>query len=106
VSDDRQEFHDRFYFQRGPCCAGCDWWRSLNSRVGECTKSAPVAGRTRYAMLGMEGSSLLLTAGHVLTRMDHDCGDFKDDFDWTSLPLPYRKRVGAPLPAPSGSEQR
>jgi hypothetical protein len=89
-----QEFHDRFYFSHGPCCAGCDWWRSLNSMAGECTKSAPVKGETRYAMLGIEGSSLKLNAGHILTRMDHHCGDFKDGFDWQTLPLPYRKRIG------------
>lgn len=39
---DRQELLDKFYFAHGPSCAGCDWWRSLNSRVGECLKSAPV----------------------------------------------------------------
>jgi hypothetical protein len=46
-------------------------------------------------MLGIEGSSLALVAGHVLTRADHVCGDFKDEFDWQSLPLPYLKRIGA-----------
>ena len=92
---DLQEWHDRLYHERGPCCAGCDWWRSLNSKAGECQKSAPVPGRERYAMLGIEGSSLALVAGHVLTRADHVCGDFKDEFDWQSLPLPYLKRIGA-----------
>jgi hypothetical protein len=92
--DQRQEFLDRFYFERGPCCAGCDWWRSLNSIAGECTRSAPVKPKERYAMLGIQGSSILPTAGHVLTKRDHFCGDFKDEFDWTSLPVPYRKRIG------------
>lgn len=24
-------------------------------------------------------------------------GPFKAEFDWTTLPLPYRKRIGAPV---------
>lgn len=104
---DRQEHIDRFYFSHGPCCAGCDWWRHINSHVGECTKSAPVKENTKYAMLGITGCSLKLDAGHVLTRYDHLCGDFKDNFDWSSLPIPYRKRVGDPTvtaPPPPAQE--
>jgi hypothetical protein len=93
----RQELLDRFYFTHGPCCAGCDWWRSLNGAAGECHRSAPVSSEDRMAMLGIEGCSSLIGAGHVLTPRDHYCGDFKDEFDWQSLPRPYRKRVGAPL---------
>ncbi len=93
---DRQEHLDRFYFERGPCCAGCDWWRSVNSRAGECTKSAPVAGKTKYAMLEISGCSLPMNAGHVLTASNHVCGDFKDDFDWSSLPPHYQRRIGYP----------
>jgi hypothetical protein len=89
-----QEHLDRFYFQHGPCCAGCDWWRSLSSQVGDCTKSAPVDGSTRWAMLGVDNCSLTPEPGHVVTAYNHVCGDFKDDFDWSSLPLPYRKRIG------------
>jgi hypothetical protein len=94
---DRQESIDTFYWSHGPCCAGCDWWRHFNSRVGECLRSAPVGGQERWAMLRIEHSSLWTGAGHVATRLDHHCGDFKDGFDWSSLPLAYRKRVGAPL---------
>lgn len=97
MSDD-QESIDRFYFQHGPCCAGCDWWRSLNSIVGECTQSAPVSVAERWAMLGMCSVSLSAGAGHIVTPREHLCGKFKDDFDWSSLPLPYRLRIGAPLP--------
>jgi hypothetical protein len=46
-------------------------------------------------MLGIR-SSHKFDAGHVVTKRGHHCGEFKDDFDWTTLPLPYRKRVGAP----------
>lgn len=46
--------------------------------VGECTRSAPVSGDQRYAMLGIVGSSLPPEAGHVFTFRDHVCGEFKD----------------------------
>jgi hypothetical protein len=90
-----QEHLDRFYFRRGPCCAGCDWWRSLSSLVGECTNSKIIGGAERWDMIGIESCSLRLKAGHAITQRDHVCGNFKDEFDWASLPLPYRKRVGA-----------
>ena len=93
MSDDRQEILDRFYHQNGPCCAGCDWWNHHNSLAGECRKSAPVSGRERLDMLGIYSSSAPIGAGHPLTRREHRCGDFKDSFDWSSLPLAYLKRV-------------
>ncbi len=95
MTDIRQEVLDRFYFSKGPCCAGCDWWHSISSLVGECTRSAPVSGHDRLAMMEMTSISAPVGAGHALTNRDHHCGEFKDDFDWSSLPLPYRKRVGA-----------
>lgn len=97
-----QEAIDSFYFRHGPCCAGCDWWRHFNSSVGECSRSAPVPGRERADMLGIYGASLPVPAGHILTARDHHCGDFRDEFDWSSLPLPYRKRIGAPVPNADG----
>ncbi len=89
-----QENVDRFYFRHGKCCAGCDWWRSLSSLVGNCTKSKIVSGTERGDMLGIRWTSLRLSTGHAVTARDYVCGQFKDEFDWTSLPLPYRKRVG------------
>lgn len=91
-----QEHLDRFYFAHGKCCAGCDWWRSLSSLVGECTKSKIIGGMERWDMIGIDHCSLRLSAGHAVTMRDHVCGNFKDEFDWASLPLPYRIRVGAP----------
>lgn len=103
--DTRQELVDLFYHSRGPCCAGCDWWHSLNSGVGECRRSAPVPGAERIGMLGISGPSLPIEAGHVLTRKEHHCGEFKDEFDWSVLPLAYQKRLGiSPPRSPSGSE--
>lgn len=93
---DQQESIDTFYFSRGPCCAGCDWWRSITTMVGDCTKSAPVDGHTRWAMLGIDHCSMTPRPGHIITDHAHVCGDFKDEFDWSSLPLPYRIRIGDP----------
>ena len=89
-----QEAIDAFYWKNGPCCAGCDWWRSFNSVIGECLRSAPVSGEERFAMTGMSRPSIVSGAGHVATVREHHCGDFKDDFDWRTLTLPYLARVG------------
>jgi len=93
---DLQEFHDRFYFERGPCCAGCDRWRSISGLIGECHARAPVSGHERYSAILGNPSPMPMPAGHILTYRDHHCGDFKDEFDWEALPLPYRLRVGEP----------
>ena len=90
-----QEAIDRFYWRNGACCAGCDYWRSINSVAGECLKSAPVSGEGRADMLGIDKSSLRVSAGHALTPRGHVCGDFVDDFDWPSLPVAYLARIGA-----------
>jgi hypothetical protein len=93
----QQEAADRFYFQYGPCCAGCDWWHRSSSLIGECRKSAPVSAEERYSIVSMDWTTFRLTtpeAGHILTNREHHCGDFKDDFDWPSLPPHYLRRIG------------
>lgn len=93
---ERQEVLDRFYHSHGPCCAGCDWWRSLNAVAGECTRKAPTGARKdRIALLRMSNSSLSTGSGHVLTPRTHVCGEFKDEFDWSLLPPAYLRRIGA-----------
>lgn len=77
LDDDRRQYVDAFYWSHGPCCAGCDWWRYLNTVAGQCIRHAPHA------------------EGHPITNRQDHCGDFEDTFDWSSLPLMYRKRVGA-----------
>jgi hypothetical protein len=77
--DRTQAIIDDFYKARGPCCAGCDWWRWHNSLAGECIKSAPVSGAERFAMLGIESSSLMPGVGHIMTPREHVCGEFKDE---------------------------
>ena len=95
MSDTRQRLLDRFYHANGPCCAGCDWWQHHNGLVGDCTRSAPVSGRERSDMLAVVFTSAPPPAGHVVTYREHVCGEFQDNFDWASLPLAYRKEVGA-----------
>lgn len=89
-----QELLDRFYFENGQCCAGCDWWRYVNSVVGECTRTAPVAGIERFAMIGLQAASLSPGAGHIMTMREHHCGEFKDEFDWSAMPADYLRRIG------------
>lgn len=97
---DAQELADRWYARHGPCCAGCDWWHQHNSIVGECHRSPPVPAGQRVGMLGVHGTTYPLTAGHVMTPREHHCGDFKDDFDWNTLPPHYLRRIGWPGNAP------
>lgn len=95
ANDNDQEFLDQFYHATGPCCAGCDWWRHFNALVGECVRHAP---RPEIAVpFHLNFQSMISEQGHPVTRREYHCGDFKDEFDWSTLPLPYRKRVGAPI---------
>lgn len=89
-----QRILDQFYAAHGPCCAGCDWWRWLNSVIGECHRSAPVSGRERTAMIGIRVHSQAQETGHIMTPREHVCGDFRDEFDWSSLPAPYLRSIG------------
>ncbi len=72
------------------------------SHAGECTRSAPVSEQERTAVLGIAACSLDLGAGHVLTQRDHVCGEFRDQFDWSSLPPAYLRRIGQPKRGPGG----
>ena len=93
----RQEAIDRFYVDHGPCCAGCDWWAHINSVVGECLKSAPVSSEERFSMVRIDWHTWRFrepAAGHILTNREHRCGDFKDEFDWSTLPPHYLRRIG------------
>jgi hypothetical protein len=97
----RQEILDRIYVQNGPCCAGCDWWHHVNSLIGECHKSAPVSAEERYSIVQMDWHTWRFRdadAGHILTNREHHCGDFKDEFDWTTLPPRYLRRIGKETP--------
>jgi hypothetical protein len=45
-------------------------------------------------MLGLKFNSICPGAGHVMTNRMHRCGDFKDSFDWKTLPTEYLRRIG------------
>ncbi len=91
-----QERADAFYWSNGPCCAGCDHWRNINTLYGECAATQPgLSGEERAASLGLHGFSVTLPTGHAITRREHKCGAFADTFAWDTLPLPYLKKVGA-----------
>lgn len=92
---DRQKSMDSFYWSNGPCCAGCDWWRHTGALIGECTRSAPVSAAERLTLIGIESMTGPQSAGHILTKREHACGEFRDGFDWSSLPPQYLRTVGA-----------
>lgn len=97
ITSKTQEAADRFYMEHGPCCAGCDWWSHIGLLIGECRKSAPVSAEERHSVVRIEWTSYRLRereAGHILTNREHHCGDFKDAFDWPSLPSAYLRRIG------------
>ena len=102
--DAEQEWCDRLYWSNGPCCAGCDHWQRILASAGECTKAAPVGGRERIAMMGLHSCSLPLGAGHPMTPATHKCGDFKDEFDWSTLSPWYLRSIGFRAPPPEPSE--
>jgi hypothetical protein len=110
ITTKTQEAADRFYMQHGPCCAGCDWWSHSGSLIGECRKSAPVSASERHSMVRMDRISWQLAgepdAGHILTNREHHCGDFKDGFDWPSLPAHYLRRIGWQAPTTTDGAKR
>lgn len=96
-ADRFQETADKFYVTHGPCCAGCDWWHSASSVIGECHRSAPVSAEQRHRMVAPMWNTINFgksEPGHLLTRREHRCGDFKDEFDWSTLPAYYLRRIG------------
>ena len=91
-----QERCDRFYWKHGRCCAGCDHWASDGGDVGECTSAPPVSGADVLLRLGIRWCSYLPPPGRPFTKRDHVCGAFSDEFDWSTLDVEYRQRIGAP----------
>lgn len=79
---DVQSFVDAYYHKHGPCCAGCDHWRFINSVAGECLQSKIVGFEERGAMLGVSGFSKKGGAGHAITPRNHVCANFTDTHEW------------------------
>ena len=95
--DDLQVEHDSFYWKHGKCCAGCDHWKTYGIAIGECTMSKIISAKERLEMIGLNNCTLPFEAGHAITKREYVCGLFKDDFDWSTLPVFYLKRIGAKL---------
>lgn len=72
-----QHYVDTFYAKTGPCCAGCDFWRWLNSVVGECVRMPPNQSHDTAAGLGLTGCSHPKSTAN-LTYRNHVCGEFRD----------------------------
>lgn len=91
-----QERCDRFYWQHGRCCAGCDHWSSEAADIGVCRAAPPVSGHDVMRSCGIEWSSYPFPPGQPFTKRADVCGAFKDDFDWSTLGEEYLKRIGGP----------
>jgi hypothetical protein len=74
---DLQDYVDAYADKHGPCCAGCDFWRWINTGVGECIRHAPDPSHDAAGGLGVNACSLP-PSSTMLTRRDHWCGDFED----------------------------
>lgn len=72
-----QAYVDAFYAKNGPCCAGCDFWRWINTAVGECVRHAPDPSHDAAGGLDIQGWSGP-PSSTMLTKREHWCGDFQD----------------------------
>ncbi len=98
---------DRFYLKHGPCCAGCDHWRALSTRIpsnGNCTKDAP--GPRIHLPPGWDWCSRWeMYSEYPFTDHNHKCADFQDTFDWSKVSggeLLYRKMKRSTVCSRSG----
>ncbi|WP_252108939.1 MULTISPECIES: hypothetical protein [unclassified Halomonas] len=71
-----------FYDENGPCCAGCDHWDPIGASVGECTRTAPVAGADRISVLGWDNVTMRIDSGQIVTPREHWCGEFIETETW------------------------
>lgn len=90
-----QERCDTLYWSKGRCCAGCDHWMSDKGFTGECEAAGIVSGADVMRSLGFTFCSYVPSPGFPITKADHRCGKFKDDFDWSTLDGEYLRRIGA-----------
>lgn len=91
-----QEICDTQYWSNGPCCAGCDHWDSYAGLTGECQYAGIIPGDQVLASMGIQWSTLHNPSpGYPFTKARHCCSNFKDEFDWSTLPDDYLVKVGA-----------
>lgn len=85
---------DQLYWDIGPCCAGCDHWRSGAGMIGRCSASGIVSGADVQASMGMDFCSRQIPPGFPQTKAEDVCGKFKDEFDWLTLDKEYLVDIG------------
>lgn len=90
-----QETCDRQYWAKGQCCAGCDHWSSDMGLSGTCAAAGIVSGADVLRSIGVVSSSYMPPPGLPYTEADFHCGKFRDEFDWSTLPVDYLERIGA-----------
>ena len=95
ISHPLSRYHDEQYAKNGPCCSGCDYYCPISTQYGDCTRSAPnVSGGDRAWLMGIKYSpSYIPEEGHIITKAEHVCGEFKDDFEWATLGRFYLKSI-------------
>lgn len=86
---------DKTYWEKGQCCAGCDFWKSDSGRLGGCSANGLFSGDDVARSLGITWASIKFKAGFPYTEMDFHCGRFTDNFDWSELPKHYLRQIGA-----------
>ena len=92
-----QEECDRFYWENGRCCAGCDHWGSDAALIGTCAAAGIVSGQQVLASMGLQSCSYTPPPGLPYTNHNFHCGKFRDDFDWLTLPVEYLERISATI---------
>ena len=92
-----QELCDTKYWKNGPCCAGCDHWQSNSSLTGQCSAAGIVSGEDVLRSMGIWFCTYLPAPDFPYTESDDHCGKFKDDFDWSTLPQDYRRKIGCTI---------
>lgn len=86
---------DSRYWTYGQRCSGCDYWASSEGDFGACQHAGIVSGQDVMMSLGLSFCSAPIQPGYPLTNDGHWCANFKDDFDWSSLPKEYLAEIGA-----------
>lgn len=90
-----QEHCDRTYWTYGKCCAGCDHWQSEMGNLGFCIAAGIVTGEQVMRSMDIAFCSYTPPPGFPLTKAEFYCGQFRDDFDWSTLDHDYLAKIGA-----------
>jgi len=87
---------DADYWRFGKRCSGCDYWVSEQGYLGQCQQAGKLSGLDVLKSCGFEHYTGPIPApDYPFTRAWGACVNFKDDFDWSSLPQEYLVEIGA-----------